>query len=193
LSRRAGPVIAALALLCATCGQPGGTAEKAPAKAKAAPAPAARVSRTERLYLAPGGLELADDWAGTSRSLPFGTPEAATRALVERVTDRPDARTADPHCRVQPKVRLDYPGGLALHFEAGRFVAWEQSADPAYGMRGGIAIDSPRAALGALGPVTLRRIGITDAPLEEFTAGVVRGVLLGGKVQDLGAGRSACP
>jgi len=179
--------MAALALLCAACGQPGGAPDKAPAVAKAAP----EAPRAVRLYLAGNGLELVDG-AGTSRLVAFGTPEAAARTLVERVTDHPEARTADPHCRVQPKVRLDYPGGLALHFEAGRFVAWEQSADPAYGMRGGIGIDSPRAALGALGPVTLRRVGVTDVPLEEFTAGPVSGVLLGGKVQDLGAGRSAC-
>jgi hypothetical protein len=182
--------VAALALLCAACGQPAGVAERAPAKTKATPP--APVSRTLRIYLAPDGLELVDRAAGASRLVPFGTLEAGTRALVERVTDRPDARTVDAHCRVQPKVRLDYPGGLALHFEAGRFVAWEQSADPAYAMRGGIGIDSPRAALSALGPVSLRRVGVTDVPLEEFTAGPVSGVLLGGKVQDLGAGESAC-
>lgn len=180
--------MAALTLLCVSCGQQGGAPDKAPAKAKAAP----EVPRAVRLYLARNGLELVDG-AGTSRLVAFGTPEAAARALVERVTDRPEARTADPHCRVQPRIRLDYPGGLALHFEAGRFVAWEQSSDPAYTMRGGIAIDSPREALRALGPVALRRVNVTDDPIEEFTAGGVSGVLMGGKVRDLGAGRSACP
>jgi len=185
--------VAALALLCAACGQPAGVADKAPAKAKAPePAPALAPARAARLNPASGGLELVDGPAGPSRPLPFGTSEAATRALVERITDQPDARTGDPHCRVQPKIRLDYPGGLALHFEAGRFVAWEQSADPAYRMRGGIGVDSPRAALRALGPVTLRRVGITDAPLEEFTAGPVSGILINGKIQDLRAGRTAC-
>lgn len=179
--------MAALALLCAACGQPAAAPDKAPARAKAAPAAA----RFVRLYLAGNGLELVDG-AGTPRMVAFGTPEAATRALVERVTDRPEARTADPHCPVQPRIRLDYPGGLALHFEAGRFVAWEQSSDPAYAMRNGVAIDSPRAALRALGPLTLRRVNVTDVPIEEFSAGGVSGVLLGGKVQDLGAGRSAC-
>ena len=59
-------------------------------------------------------------------------------------------------------------------------------------MRSGIAIDSTREALRSLGPVALRRVGITDDPMEEFTAGGVRGVLLGGKVRDFGAGESAC-
>jgi hypothetical protein len=181
------PALAALALLCAACGQQGGAPDTAPVKANAAPAAVSAV----RLYLARNGLELVDG-AGRSRLVPFGTAEAATRALVERVTDQPEARTLDPHCPVQPRIRLDYPGGLALHFEAGRFVAWEQSSDPAYTMRGGIAIDSPRDALRALGPLTLRRVNITDDPIEEFSAGGVSGVLLGGRVQDLGAGRSAC-
>ena len=112
--------------------------------------------------------------------------------MVEPVTGAPAARTDDPDCSVQPRVRLDYPGGLALSFEAGRFAAWEQGAQAGYRMRSGIAIDSTREALRALGPVTLRRVGITDDPMEEFTAGGVRGVLLRGKVRDFGAGESAC-
>jgi hypothetical protein len=178
--------MAALTLLCAACGQPGGAADKAPAAAKAVPA----APRIVRLYLARNGLELVDG-SGAARLVAFGTPEAETRRQVEPVTGAPAARTDDPHC-VQPKMRLDYPGGLALMFEAGRFAAWEQGAGARYAMRGGIAIESPRAALGALGPVTLRRVNVTDVPMEEFTAGAVSGVLLGGKVRDFTAGRSAC-
>lgn len=178
----------ALALLCVACGQPG-AADKAPAGARA-PAPPA--PRSLRLYLAAGGLELAEGAAGRARLVPFGTPEAAARAMVEPVTGAPAARTDDPDCSVQPRVRLDYPGGLALTFEAGRFAAWEQGAQGRYRMRSGIAIDSTREALRALGPVALRRVGITDDPMEEFTAGGVRGVLLGGKVRDFTAGESAC-
>lgn len=179
---------AALALLCAACGQPE-VADKAPAGAKAAAPPA---PRSLRIYLAPGGLELAEGAAGTARLVAFGTPEAAARALVEPVTGAPAARTDDPDCGVQPRFRLDYSGGLALVFEAGRFAAWEQGAEAGYRMRSGIAIDSTRETLRALGPVTLRRVGITDNPLEEFTAGRMRGVLLGGKVRDFTAGESAC-
>jgi len=183
--------VAASALLCAACGQPGGAAKTAPAEAKAAPRAATPVFRPSRLYLAANGLELADG-AGASRLVPFGTAEGEARALVERVTDAPDSRTVDPLCPVQPRVRVDYPGGLALHFGAGRFVGWDQSSDPAYRMRSGIGIDSPRSALAALGPVTLRRVSITDVPIEEFSAGGVSGVLLGGKVRDFTAGESAC-
>lgn len=183
--------MAALALLCAGCGQPGAALDKAP-KAKATAPAAAPVSRSVRIYLAPNGLELADGAAGRSRLVPFGTSEAAARAQIEPVTGRPQARTDDPHCRVQPRFRLDYPGGLALGFEAGRFTAWEQSGGTGYGMRSGIAIDSPRAALRALGPVALRRVNVTDVPIEEFTAGPVSGVLLGGRVQDFTASVGAC-
>jgi hypothetical protein len=59
-------------------------------------------------------------------------------------------------------------------------------------MRSGIAIGSHRAALRALGPVALRRVNVTDVPLEEFTAGPVSGVLLGGRVQDFTASVGAC-
>lgn len=180
--------MAALALLCAACGQPGGTADKPPAAAKATP-PA---PRAQRLYLAGNGLELADGAAGPARLVPFGTPEGATRAQIEPVTGAPAARIDEPDCRVRPRIRLDYPGGLTLTFQAGRFVAWGQDAGAGYKMRSGIAIESPRTALRALGPVALRRVNVTDVPLEEFTAGPVSGVLLGGKVQDFAAGESAC-
>jgi hypothetical protein len=187
LSHKARPAIAALALLCAGCGQQQAAADKAPAAANATPA----VPRNLRVYLARDGLELVDG-GGAARLVAFGTSEAETRRRIEPVTDAPVARTDDPHCSIQPRTRLDYRGGLALTFEAGRFAAWEQGAGAGYRMRGGIAIESPRAALGALGPVTLRRVNVTDVPLEEFAAGGVSGVLLGGKVQDFTAGRSAC-
>lgn len=179
--------MAALALLCAACGQREAAPDKASAAAKAAP----EVPRTMRLYLARNGLELVDG-AGAARLVAFGTPEGETRRQIEPVTDAPAARTDDPHCSVRPKVRLDYRGGLALTFEGGRFAAWEQGAGAGYGTRSGIVIESPRAALRTLGPVTLRRVNVTDVPIEEFTAGGVSGVLLGGKVQDFTAGRSAC-
>ena len=182
--------MAMLAPLCPGCGQPGGAANEAPAGARMSAPPAA--SRSLRIYLAGDGLELADDAARTSRRVPFGTPEAAARALVEPVTGAPAARTDDPGCRVQPRVRLDYRGGLALSFEAGRLAAWEQGGGAGYRMRSGVAIDSPRDALRALGPVALRRVNVTDVPLEEFTAGGVSGVLLGGRVQDFTASAGAC-
>jgi hypothetical protein len=179
--------MAALALLCAGCGRQEAAADKAPAAARATP----RAPRIVRLYLARNGLE-AVDGAGAARLVTFGTPEAETRHLIEPVTGAPAARTDDPHCSVQPKTRLDYRGGLALTFEAGRFAAWEQGAGAGYRMRGGIAIESPRAALSALGPVALRRVNVTDVPIEEFTAGPVSGVLLGGKVQDFTVNAGAC-
>jgi hypothetical protein len=179
--------MAALALLCAGCGRQQAAADKAPAAARATP----EAPRNMRLYLARNGLELVDG-AGAARLVPFGTPEAETRRRIEPVAGAPEARTGDPNCSVQPRIRLDYRGGLALTFEAGRFAAWEQGAGAGYRMRGGIAIDSSRAALRALGPVALRRVNVTDVPLEEFAAGGVSGVLLGGKVQDFTAGRSAC-
>ncbi|HVQ08092.1 MAG TPA: hypothetical protein VMS43_06620 [Allosphingosinicella sp.] len=184
--------MAILSLLCAGCGEPGAAPSQAPVKARAAAPAAAPVSRGLRLYLASDGLELADGAAGASRPVPFGTSEAEARARIEPVTGRPRARTDDPHCRVQPRFRLDYPGGLALGFEAGRFVAWEQSAGAGYRMRSGVAIDSPRAALRALGPIALRRVNVTDVPIEEFTAGAVSGVLLGGRVRDFTATVGAC-
>jgi hypothetical protein len=179
--------MAALALLCASCGRQEAAVDKAPAGAKARPA----APRDVRLYLARNGLELVDGGGG-ARLVTFGASEAETRRRIEPVTGAPEARTDDPHCSVQPRTRLDYRGGLALTFEAGRLAAWEQGAGAGYRMRGGIAIESPRAALGALGPVALRRVNVTDVPLEEFAAGGVSGVLLGGKVQDFTAGRSAC-
>jgi hypothetical protein len=110
----------------------------------------------------------------------------------EDLDDAPAARTDEPDCGVRPRIRLDYRGGLTLTFQAGRFVAWGQDAGAGYAMRSGIAIESPRAALRALGPVALHRVNVTDVPLEQFTAGPVGGVLLGGKVRDLTAGESAC-
>jgi hypothetical protein len=180
--------MAALALLCAACGQQPGAADKAPAGGKATPP---EVARTPRLFLAGNGLELVHG-AGAARPVAFGTPEGAARAQIEPVTGAPAARTDEPACGGRPRIRLDYPGGLSLIFQAGRFVAWGQDAGAGYKMRSGIAIESPRAALRALGPVALRRVNVTDVPLEEFTAGPVSGVLLGGKVQDLAAGESAC-
>jgi hypothetical protein len=179
--------MAALALLGAACGRQPVAADEAPAAAKAAP----RAPRIVRLHLARDGLELVDS-AGARHPVAFGTPEAEARRRIEPLTGAPEARTDDRHCSVQPRARLDYRGGLALTFEAGRFAAWEQGAGAGYAMRGGIAIDSPRAALRLLGPVTLRRVNVTDVPLEEFAAGGVSGVLLGGKVRDFTAGRSAC-
>jgi hypothetical protein len=184
--------MAALTSLGAACGQPGGGADKAPARANAsAPAPAPP-ARSRLLYLARGGLELVDPATGASRIVPFGTPEAEARALIEAVTGPPAARTADPHCSVQPSVRLDYRGGLALAFDGGRFAAWEQGAGAGYRMRDGLAIGASREAMRALGPMSVRRAGVTEIAMEAFTAGAIEGVLLDGRLREFTAGEGAC-
>lgn len=182
-----------LALACAACGRQSGEADGAPARANAAAPAPLPAARNLRLDLAANGVVLTDAASGASRLVAFGTPEAAARAPVEAVSGAATARTDDPACAVQPAFRLDYPGGLALSFEAGRFVAWEQDASAGHRMRDGTAIGTTRAQLRARGPITLRRVNVTGSVMEEFTAGPVSGVLVDGRVLDFTAGRRSCP
>ena len=188
LSHKARPAMAALALLCAGCGQQKAAADKAPAAAKAAP----EAPRNARLYLASNGLELVDG-AGAARPGRVRDAGGGTRGAGSSPSPAPRRRAPTI------PIAASSPGSGSTIAAASRSSSRRAGSSPGSRARApatrcgaGSRSNSPRAALGALGPVALRRVNVTDVPIEEFTAGGVSGVLLGGKVQDFTAGRSAC-
>jgi len=186
-----------MVLLCMACGQRDDGARSEPPSrlvTHGGPHSGPPAHPPATLHLAADGIELVDRSTGAARRLSFGMPEAAARAAIEPTTGDQFERFTDSNCRSRPNSRLEYPGGLFLFFEAGRFVAWQQDDDGGglYRMRNGIAPGMTREALRRFRPIEARRAANTDADMADFTAGPVSGMLLDGKVFNFSAGRHAC-
>ena len=186
-----------LALLCAACG------EQVPSQDNAAqPAPAPAVNATEPvvtatvapaarplLNLASDGLSLVDPDSGSARHVEFGTAQYQTTQMINSALGNFTGQAENPECGAGALTSFDYPGGLTLFFQEGKFAGWDLDGQGGYSTADGIAIGTTRAALDESGS----EVSVEESSIgHEFAAGDLYGLLTGpgaaAKVTNLWAG-----
>lgn len=174
-------------------GQPpgGNNAGTAPAnglRAVASDRAPAAPAEAPALALASDGLSLASP-GGAARPVPFGTAEDEAIRIVAASLGEPTERGVNNDCGAGPLGFANFPGGLNLLLQNGRFAGWFLSGDNAR-LRTveGIGIGSTRRELDAA-----YRAEVAESTLgQEFTAGDLGGLLSSaapdGRVEALWAG-----
>ena len=171
----------AAALLVAACGRDAEAPAEAPAPpaAATAPAPAAPAAQAQpasrvALTLDGEGLRLVAAGTGSTRLVPFGTPEAQALAALQPLRSAPAERSTNDECGAGPLAFAEWPDNLQLVFQEGRFVGWSTDQRGLTTMSG-LGVGSTRGELEAayaadIGESTL---GV------EFSAGDLHGLLSG--------------
>lgn len=110
--------------------------------------------------------------SGTSRPLPFGTPDDETRRVVASVLEGPPpAVHLNEECRLEIAV---WDSGLTLSFSEDRFVGWfVGSTDGRFTTVSGIGVGSTRSELEDSYAVDV----FTSSLGTEFSAGGIAGLL----------------
>jgi hypothetical protein len=149
------------ALLLAACGsEPSGDAARAPAPdSAAAPSaapptaggagdstPAAPVAARPTVILAPDGVEIANG-AGAPARLAFGAARDTVLGRVGALMNGPGKQAEQEECPAGPLTTTQYPSGLQLVFQEGKFVGW--AAEPGSTLRTAPGI-GPGSTLGQL-------------------------------------------
>ena len=171
----------------AQSGAPADTSSKAGTAESGAPAQAAAA----RLAVDGDGLRWSPQPGGTERRIPFGTPQAQVVASLERVRG-PAEQGTNQDCPTGPVQYANWPDGLSLVFEEGRFVGWsvDDRAAGAVETAAGIGPGDSRAQLTAAHAAEVRQSTLGT----EFSAGDVHGVLdgpsAGARITDMWAGVS---
>lgn len=151
------------------------SAEKTPSTSQIA---AAERAGEPRLTVDPEGLRWFLPPNGTARPLPFGSPQAAVLASLERVRGEAIQGT-NADCGAGPVQVANWADGLSLVFQDGKFAGWGLGtrAAGAIATADGIGPGTTRAQLDdAIGPP----LGVRQTSLgTEFTAGAYHGVLDG--------------
>ena len=141
----------ALGLLVATAGCSNDKQAAVPRQEtpKEAAAPAAVPKASAAISVDGEGLSIFVEPGGSARTIPFGTGEAATIAVVEKLRGKAE-RDSNEECGAGP-VQFAHFGGLSLLFQDGKFGGWSLSKAEAGGIGtvNGIAIGSTRTALDA--------------------------------------------
>lgn len=158
----------------------------------AAPAPVSAPIDSPKIALDPEGLR----WVlpnGSTRALPFGTPQAELIASLERVRG-PAGQGTNESCGAGPVQYAHWPDGLSLVFQAGKFAGWgvDGRADGAITTMDGVGPGMTRAALNeARGPTLQVRQSSLGT---EFSTGGLYGVLDGtaatARITDMWTGTS---
>jgi hypothetical protein len=194
---------AVLVLVLAACGKPAENAVPAPQAAAtetAAPEAATPSAATPpgeadmpAIALDPEGLRFIDPNTGSSRLLAFGAPLDQTVAAVDRAAGVAGERSTNGECPAGPMGFAQYPDGLDLLFQDGKFVGWSADRDSAgkQSTMAGVGVGSTRAELlSAYAGATVEETTLG----QEFTAGGLSGVLSGpgadAKIEALWAGTS---
>lgn len=169
------------------------------APASAAPAPAAPVnaaipgpaSAGPVLAVDGEGLRLFDRDTGSARVLAFGQARAAVLGPLETLRG-PAGTGINQDCGAGPVAYANWPDGLSLVFQDGRFAGWglDGRAAGAITTAAGIGPGSTRAQLADAYAVAVERSSLGT----EFMAGGISGVLDGAgtraKITDMWAGVS---
>ncbi len=136
------------------------------------PAPAASTADNPRLAVEGGALRLFNPVNGSARPIPFGTPRERVLAVLAFRGPPGTGRNAD--CGVD---YANWPDGLGLHFQGGKFVGWtlDGRAAGALGTAGSIGPGSTRRALDD----THVARHFTSTLGEEFVVGDFAGLLDG--------------
>lgn len=155
--------------------KPPPSAEEAPLTSQVA---AAEPAGEPTLTVDPEGLRWFLPPNGTARPLPFGSPQPAVLASLERVRGEA-AEGANQDCGAGPVQVANWADGLSLIFQDGKFAGWglDGRAKGAISTADGIGPGSTRAQLDeAIGPpLEVRQTSLGT----EFTAGNYHGVLDG--------------
>ena len=142
------------------------------------------------LNLAPDGLARFEASAGTSKEIAFGTPKAAAREAVEKVTGLTATEASNSDCPAGPVVNLNFPDGLTLLFQEDSFAGWSVTGNQAPTTASGVGLGSTRKALDAAydAQVASSTLGL------EFSAEGLSGILDGptpnARIRELWAGVS---
>jgi hypothetical protein len=187
----------ALALLCAACGEQEPSRDNAvrptpaPAVTATEPAVTATVAPAAKplLNLASDGLSLVDPDSGSARHVEFGTAQYQTTQMINSALGNFTGQAENPECGAGPLTSFDYPGGLTLFFQEGKFAGWDLDGQGGYSTADGIAIGMTRAALDESGS----EVSVEESTIgHEFAAGDLYGLLTGSgasaKVTNLWAG-----
>lgn len=156
---------------------------------RAAPAP--EPVGDPRLAVDGEGLRWFLPDTGAARSIPFGQPQAAVLAALERVRG-PAGRGVNQDCGAGPVQYANWPDGLSLVFQEGSFVGWglDGRAAGAVTTAAGIGPGSTRGALTDAHDATFEQTSLGT----EFAAGALYGVLDGpganARITDMWAGIS---
>ncbi len=125
--------------------QPAATANEA---APAAAATEGAVAVKPELQLSPYGLLSVDPATKKVTPFAFGAPRADVDAAVTAAVGKSTAEGTSPECPAGPVATADYPGGLSLVFQEGKFVGWDAGRNPkGFATQAGIRIGSTRAEL----------------------------------------------
>lgn len=157
----------------------------------ASPVPTATPAADPRLAVDGDGLRWFMPGNGAARPLPFGQPQAAVLASLERVRG-PAGRGANQDCGAGPVQYANWADGLSLVFQNGRFAGWglDGRAAGALATAAGVGPGSTRAELADAYGVTVRPSTLGA----EFSAGDIHGILDGpgptAKITDMWAGVS---
>lgn len=165
--------LAAAFLLLAACSVEPASKTGASAPAPTAPAPVATPT-DPALAVEAEGLRLFDRATGSASPIPFGRPQAAVLELLERLRG-PAGRGTNAHCGAGPAEYANWPDGLGLVFQAGRFAGWslDSRAAGTVSTANGIGPGATRTELEAASTATFRQSTLGT----EFDAGGVYGVL----------------
>lgn len=173
MTRRLMPALAALAALLLACG---GAADAPPAADAAVTGDPGTAAPQVKVALAGDGVMLVDATSGSTRHIPFGTPDSTAVQAVAAVFGEPEERTVNEDCGMGRMEFVIFDGeGLLLAMQGGNFLGWAVRPPEGVALRtmSGIGVGSTREALedayaASIAPSTL---GI------EFMAGGLQGVL----------------
>ena len=148
------------------------------AKTPVAAGPSQAGADQPRLALDPDGLRWFLQPNGTARPLVFGTSQADVLASLTRVRG-PAAQGTNSECGAGPVQYANWPDGLSLVFQNGRFVGWglDSRAKGGITTADGIGISTTRSQLDdAMGPpLDVRQTSLGT----EFSAGEYHGLFDG--------------
>lgn len=164
------PPLVALLLAC------GGAADAPPAADAVATSDSGTAAPAVRFALAGDGVMLIDATSGSTRQIPFGTPDSTAIQAIAVAFGEPEERNANDECDTGPMEFVIFDGeGLLLAVQGGNFVGWTVRPPEGASLRtmSGIGVGSTREELedsytATIAPSTL---GI------EFMAGGLQGVL----------------
>lgn len=171
MTRHLIPALAACLLAC------GGKPESpAISEGAAAATDSGTAASTIRFALAGDGVMLVDATSGSTRSIPFGTPDSTAIQAIAVAFGEPEERNANDECGIGPMEFVIFDGeGLLLAIHDGKFAGWAVRPPEGAALRtmSGIGVGSTREELEDVYAATIApsTLGI------EFMAGGLQGVL----------------